>query len=53
MQKTLVDTFIVPEGSKDIFRERTRSIQNFLKTLPALWKDLPMKRRLERTATTS
>ncbi|HMD41324.1 MAG TPA: hypothetical protein VKH15_18700 [Candidatus Acidoferrum sp.] len=34
MQKTLVDTFIVPEESKDIFRERTRSIQNFLKTLP-------------------
>ena len=34
MQKVLVDTFIVPEGSKTEFLERARRVQLFLKTLP-------------------
>ncbi len=34
MEKTLIDLYIVPEGSRSAFLERARAVQGFLKTLP-------------------
>ena len=34
MQKVLLDIFLVPEQSRDLFLERARTVQSFLKTLP-------------------
>lgn len=34
MEIVLIDTFIIPRGSKDAFLARARRVQDFVKTLP-------------------
>lgn len=34
MQKILIDAFVVPEESKSTFLDRSRQVQEFLRTLP-------------------
>ncbi|HEX3121653.1 MAG TPA: antibiotic biosynthesis monooxygenase [Candidatus Acidoferrum sp.] len=34
MQKVLIDVFVVPEESKPPFLDRSRQVQEFLRTLP-------------------
>jgi heme-degrading monooxygenase HmoA len=45
MQKVLIDIFLVPEQSRDLFLARARAVQSLLKTLPGFVEGFPFEKK--------